>query len=246
MSPIRRFGTDRFSLPISTPGPLGHQDAASPDSPEWVIGETPGPLGFNDYADPSYRFRIEDGNSCRLTDKVPVPQHINRGLTAPSPDFLVLLLGKPRELYSNECERVTNPILASQMLVSQVGPFKVHGLRPAIESLKMILNEIRQEHPNVYASLGSSGMLCCRKQRGSPRISSHSWGTAIDINIKGALDERGDGRVQYGLTLIAPFFNRYGWVWGAAFRKEDGMHFEASKSKLLQWEAEGKIHSQRT
>lgn len=141
---------------------------------------------------------------------------------------------------------MTNPTLASQMLVSNVGRFKVHGLRPAVESLKLILDEVRRKHPDVYASVGSCGMLCCRRQRGSSRISSHSWGTAIDITIKGALDQRGNGKVQYGLTLIAPFFNRYGWVWGAAFRKEDGMHFEVSKSKLLQWEAEQKIRSQRT
>jgi len=43
--------------------------------------------------------------------------------------------------------------------------------------------------------------------------------------------------VQHGLTLIAPIFQRHGWCWGAAFRKEDGMHFEGSKTLIDQWAA---------
>jgi len=74
-------------------------------------------------------------------------------------------------------------------------------------------------------------MLCCRYQRNSTTsISNHSWGTAVDLKIDGHLDERGDDTVQYGLTLIAPIFNRFGWYWGAMFPTEDAMHFEASLS----------------
>lgn len=35
-----------------TPGSLGYNDAASPDSPFWFLGDTPGSLGFNDHAAP--------------------------------------------------------------------------------------------------------------------------------------------------------------------------------------------------
>ena len=81
------------------------------------------------------------------------------------------------------------------------------------------------------ADLGTAGMLCCRLVRGSATaISNHSWGTAIDLTLDGVLDVYGDDKVQYGLTLIAPIFNRHGWYWGAAFRTEDGMHFEGSKA----------------
>lgn len=47
------FHRDPFQPQPLTPGPLGHNDAASPDTPEELIGDTPGPLGMNDYADPS-------------------------------------------------------------------------------------------------------------------------------------------------------------------------------------------------
>jgi hypothetical protein len=72
-------------------------------------------------------------------------------------------------------------------------------------------------------------MLCARFVRGSTTaISNHAWGTAIDLTLDGVLDRRGDGRVQVGLTRIAPIFNRHSWFWGAGFRTEDAMHFEGS------------------
>lgn len=43
-----------FQRPALTPGPLGHNDFASPDSPREFVGDTPGPLGRNDHADPSF------------------------------------------------------------------------------------------------------------------------------------------------------------------------------------------------
>jgi GH24 family phage-related lysozyme (muramidase) len=54
MASNRIIGLNPFEAAILTPGPLGLNDAASPDTPFWFIGNTPGPLGFNDHADPKY------------------------------------------------------------------------------------------------------------------------------------------------------------------------------------------------
>lgn len=35
-----------------TPGTLGRNDSADPNTPSWLTGDTPGPLGINDHADP--------------------------------------------------------------------------------------------------------------------------------------------------------------------------------------------------
>lgn len=175
-----------------------------------------------------------------LTDEVAVPANINKGLATPSPDFLTSLLGKPRESMTQDCRPVTNKSLSALILTASVGPFSVCGLSPAVDSLKQIMGEIRQKFPAVYSKLGTAGMLCCRLIRGSStKISSHSWGTAIDLTLDGKLDTRGNNKTHYGLTLIAPIFNSYGWVWGAEFRTEDAMHFEVSKSTLQQWQAQG-------
>jgi peptidoglycan hydrolase-like protein with peptidoglycan-binding domain len=123
-----------------------------------------------------------------------------------------------------------------------VGPFNVSGFDLAVESLREVFTEASEYYPELVEQLSSAGMLCCRYVRGShSAISNHSWGTAIDIKIDGNLDPYGDKKVQYGLSLLAPIFNKHGWFWGATFRKEDGMHFEVSKEKMLQWQSEGKL-----
>ena len=174
-----------------------------------------------------------------LTDEVAVPAGINAGLRCPDADFLTRMLGAPRDVYSSACQPITNKALASATVVANVGPFTVQGLRPAVNSLREVMTDIKTAQPDVYAKLGTAGMLCCRYQRGSTKISSHSWGTAVDLKLDGKLDVRGNNKVHFGLTLIAPIFNKHGWYWGAAFRTEDAMHFEVSTAKLAQWCSSG-------
>ena len=144
---------------------------------------------------------------------------------------MVGLFGKPRESLGPEDQPVTNPLLKRNIVTESVGPFRVTGLGPAVDSLKQVFKAIAAQHPGLERRFGTAGMLSCRLVRGSSTsISNHAWGTAIDLTIDGMLDERGDGRVQEGLTWIAPIFNSFGWYWGAMFPTEDAMHFDASLS----------------
>lgn len=193
----------------------------------------PGPIGRFTH-DP--QVKMQD-----LTDEVAVPSRVNIGLSAPSERFMLSLMGRPRKNFFDNCQPVTSKSLASFMEEVQIGKLRVEGLRPAVQCLKIILKQIESTHPIIYKSLGTAGMLCCRKQRGSTRISNHSWGTAIDLTVCGKLDDWNNGKVQRALALIAPIFNRNGWVWGATYRKEDGMHFEVSKEMLLKWKTQGAL-----
>ncbi|HEY8136241.1 MAG TPA: peptidoglycan-binding protein [Methylocystis sp.] len=167
------------------------------------------------------------------TDLVPIPSKINVGIEPAGNRFMLAALGNPRSSYSANCQPVTNRALAALMVTRNVGPFMVSGYKPAVESLVVVLADIKAEQPEIYALLGTAGMSCARLVRGSASaISNHSWGTAIDLKIGGQLDARGNGRVQYGLTLIAPIFNRHGWYWGAGFGVEDGMHFECGRALI--------------
>ena len=173
-----------------------------------------------------------------LLSKVPrpSPSSINQGLMAVSPEFMIQQLGRPRETFSADCQPMTNPTLLRHLTTGPAGTFTVTGLRPAVESLRRALAQVHVEQPAVHAILGTAGMLCCRFVRGSSTaISNHSWGTAIDFKLNGVLDRRGDNQVQLGLTLIASIMNEHGWFWGAAFRTEDAMHFEASRMLISQW-----------
>ncbi len=167
---------------------------------------------------------------------------LNKGLTVPTSGWLVSTFGPPAEDLGDNCATMTNPRLAKLLQEAQVGPVRVRMLKPAIESLEIILNKIKLADPDLYARINTSGSLCVRLVRGSAAsVSSHSFGLAVDLNIDGVLDTLGDGRTQLGLTILQDFFNADGWVWGAAYGREDSMHFEVSKETIEKWIAEGKI-----
>jgi hypothetical protein len=83
-------------------------------------------------------------------------------------------------------------------------------------------------------------------------LSSHSWGSAFDINArwnpfrKPPAAAKAEGSVQE-LAVIA---KRLGWIWGGNFHSQDGMHFEAgpalfghNKEPLMSDPAEKKTDS---
>jgi hypothetical protein len=177
-----------------------------------------------------------------LTDLIPIPANINPNLNAARQLTMKSLLGLPRGTFARDCRPITNPVLRDLLRTADIGPLRVTGLAPAIESLREVVADIQQAQPQVFAILGTAGMLCARLVRGSASsISNHSWGTAIDLTLNGILDERGDDArtTQRGLALIAPIFNQHGWYWGAGFPVEDSMHFELSDQKIRQLHAAG-------
>lgn len=172
----------------------------------------------------------------KFTDLVKVPTNINEGLSPVSNKYMLYKFGDPRDSYNQNCQPITNKKISLHIIPKNVGPFKIIGYDKAVQSLEEILLEIKNSYPEIYAILGTEGMLCCRLVRGSVKsISNHSWGMAIDLTLNKQLDERGDGKSQYGLTLISPIFNKHKWYWGAGFNTEDCMHFECSKDLVDNW-----------
>jgi D-alanyl-D-alanine carboxypeptidase len=187
---------------------------------------------------------------------IPVPPKntFNLGLTSPKNDHMLELFGHPVEggAYRSDgkCTQPNSPTFTPLLVTQNVGPFRVTGLRPAVLSLRDILTRVKQEVPDLYAMLGSSGMLCSRftkirqpdgSMKIGPGVSNHSWGAALDINLSGNLDAQGNNRTQRGLLILATYFNAAGWYWVAAFPVEDAMHFEASKSLLARWKTAGEF-----
>lgn len=169
-------------------------------------------------------------------------RELNKGLTTPRPSFMIDRFGPPRDDLSQDCQDMTNPRLAGLLEQRAVGPVTVKMLKPALDSLQAVFDNIARADPDLYARISTAGSLCVRNIRGSStNVSNHSFGTALDLNIDGVLDTLGDGRTQLGLTIMSDFFNAEGWTWGAAFGREDSMHFEVSEEKIEQWISEGKI-----
>ncbi|MCR8723345.1 M15 family metallopeptidase [Frigidibacter sp. ROC022] len=167
-------------------------------------------------------------------------RNINQGLFVASPKYLIEKLGMPRPDLNDNCQAMTNPRLKNILVTEQVGPIRVSMLKPAADSLARVFENIRKADPDLYDRINTAGSLCVRRIRGSKNsVSTHSFGLAVDLNIDGRLDTLGDGKTQLGLTILADFFNTEGWVWGAAFSREDSMHFEVSKKQLDEWIAQG-------
>jgi hypothetical protein len=166
----------------------------------------------------------------------------NKGVTQPRNKTMLEVLGNPRESYSQECQGITNPRLKDLVETRQVGPIKVTMLKPALDSLERVMNRLKETDPDIYEKVGTAGALCVRFIRGSSTsISNHSWATAIDLTLEGQLDGFADGGTQFGLLILAEYFNDEGWFWGAAYRREDSMHFEVGEETLRGWQAEGKL-----
>mmetsp|Transcript_26739 Transcript_26739/g.37636 ORF Transcript_26739/g.37636 Transcript_26739/m.37636 type:complete len:333 (-) Transcript_26739:79-1077(-) len=149
--------------------------------------------------------------------------------------------GEPCPL-TTDCTTVTNTKLKAQIVTRTIGKFRVTGMSRALDALERALNKVQYYEPSLYAVLGNSGMLCCRAIRGSSSSwSNHSWGAAIDFNIGGQLDPRGDGAAQRGLHELYPYMHAEGFYWAAGYSgsSEDAMHFEIANEVMLTWGSSG-------
>ncbi|QNQ09550.1 M15 family metallopeptidase [Sphingomonas alpina] len=162
---------------------------------------------------------------------LPAAGTVNVGLSSPSSsDQVARFGGMPSAHMSQNDQPVTNPELKSLIATESVGPFRVTGIRPAIASLRSILDEVRRDLPDLLALLSSAGMEVNRLQRGSTtKVSNHAWGSAIDLRVGGVLVPLGASYSLKGLDALVPYFNRAGWYWGGGYRsrgRADPMHFE--------------------
>lgn len=165
-----------------------------------------------------------------LSREVPVPpaSQINIGLNAAKHSTMMALFGAPGKL-TKQCSAITNARLKKETVTADVGPFRVTGWKPAVDSLRRILLEVGEAMPEVIAQAQTAGMSCVRHVRQNPnRFSNHSWGTAVDMFFGSDVDDVGDGMTQLGLLKMAPVFNKHRWFWGSEFSLEDSMHFEVS------------------
>jgi len=169
-------------------------------------------------------------------------REVNDGLTNSSSSYLVGVFGPPRQDLSQDCQAMTNPILKDLVVTRDVGPIRVTMLEPAIISLQQVFKNVQVFEPELYDRISTAGSLCVRLIRGSETsISTHAYGLSVDLNIDGQLDTLGDGKTQLGLTILAEFFKREGWYWGAGFGREDSMHFQVSREKIETWRRLGQI-----
>lgn len=226
---------------IVAPGPADPASTASPPTMVPFTGPPPDPgtPGLDQFGGTAPTDETEG-----LTDGMQLAKgRFNVGVQRPRPEVLRALIGEPRSSYNDkECQAVTNPKMMSLLETRRIGGFRLTMIKPALDSLEEIMAKLKRDEPDIYNAIGTAGALCARFVRGSSRsVSSHAWGAAVDLTMKKTLDKMGDGSTQFGLVVIAEYFNNAGWYWGAGYGREDSMHFEPGEALLRKWVAEGKL-----
>lgn len=116
---------------------------------------------------------------------------------------------------------------------------KINGVD---EQLKKISDEL-DKHPELKDYLQSAGTFNWRKVRGTNRLSSHSFGTAIDLNVKYSNYWQWDCRctsedadLKYKNRIpqqIVDIFEKHRFIWGGKWYHYDTMHFEYRPELLV-------------
>jgi D-alanyl-D-alanine carboxypeptidase len=156
------------------------------------------------------------------------------------------VFGRPATNVGLSCTQADNKAFTALLGSETVGKMKpVTMLRPALESLKSIFADMAGSEPALAASIDSAGGLCIRYARGTSRLSSHAFGTAIDLTLDGTISPVGLALTSDSgkrMAHVAEFFERAGWVWGGRFAVPDPSHFEIGADLFESWVREGKLN----
>jgi hypothetical protein len=183
-----------------------------------------------------------------LSTKVPIPpkELMNRNLSPARESTMLSVFGRPGPL-TKECSKPDAGFANRLKRGFDVGPFKTDGLDFAVASLSQVFAEVKQGEPQAYAEVKTAGVLCVRHRRVNPaRYSNHSWGASIDLYFGDAVVPQGVRLTHRGVLLLAPFFERHGWYWGAEFSGDsvDSMHFELAEETVLKLSSDMQLMDQ--
>ena len=168
---------------------------------------------------------------------VPPSDSLNTALTTPRETFMLHRFGTPGVPDPSCVNEVTGSILRPLMTQGKVdvGPFRVQGMKIAVESLAQIFDEVRVNRQDLYDGVKEDGMLCVRRKRGtSGEWSNHAFGIAIDLFFGPRAIDRGDPHTYRGILDLYFYFHKHGWYWGGGYRggSVDSMHFEMSEELI--------------
>ncbi|MDL2209928.1 M15 family metallopeptidase [Desulfovibrio sp. OttesenSCG-928-O18] len=116
-----------------------------------------------------------------------------------------------------------------------------HGAGAALDRVKAKLAALVREKPDVAAYiLPTGGTYAWRKISKSPRLSAHSFGVCIDLNIEKGIywqwkpspKVEKDAREKYPQEIV-DIFEAEGFIWGGKWYSFDFMHFEYRPELLL-------------
>jgi peptidoglycan LD-endopeptidase CwlK len=142
------------------------------------------------------------------------------------PFFKKMYGSNPKEIKKNLTKIIWFPKSSNKtLLVTTIND--VHKKLQAIsDELELLPKEIKSFVNNP------EGVTNWRKISNTNRLSTHSFGIAIDINIKKSDYwewQKQDGKLKYKNKIpleIVKIFEKHGFIWGGRWYHYDTMHFE--------------------
>ena len=140
------------------------------------------------------------------------------------------------KMYGDDKAAVLNNLTVITWLPSSAAiPLRFSKVNGAADSLQAVSNELDQL-PELRKYLDDpAGTFNYRKIAGTDLLSAHSWGIAIDINLKYSDYWRWSSKFKQGKPLshrnkipleIVKIFEKHGFIWGGRWDHYDTMHFE--------------------
>lgn len=189
-------------------------------------------------------------NSPDIEDQLSMPYPIGRNYTTPFPKNFEP--GRIRyepfflKMYGNSAKEVQSKLVAISWLPTTLNKrILVTSVNNVHEKLQAVSNELDRLSDDLKKYVTEiSGTFNWRKISGTERLSVHSFGIAIDINIKYSNYWKWDTpnpedeqayRNQIPIEIVE-IFEKHGFIWGGKWYHYDTMHFEYRPELLIESE----------
>ena len=142
------------------------------------------------------------------------------------PFFKKMYGSNPQEIKKNLTKIIWLPKSSNKILLVTTINDVDKKLKAISDELELLPNELKSFIDNP------AGVTNYRKITNTNRLSSHSFGIAIDINVKNSdywqwhkKDDKLDYKNKIPLEIVR-IFEKYGFIWGGRWYHYDTMHFE--------------------
>jgi len=136
-----------------------------------------------------------------------------------------------RKMYGNSEAQVRRHLTTIDWFGQKIRVTTVNGVAAHLKAVERDLRRAVKRHPALKKYLTPiGGTFKWRRIAGTNRLSVHSFGAAIDINVRYSAYWRwnkGPYRYRNQIPLeIVKAFERHGFIWGGKWYHYDTMHFE--------------------
>lgn len=144
-----------------------------------------------------------------------------------------------KKMYGSSSSEVQKNLVSVQW-VSSVAKvtLQFNSVNGASDSLMKVSEQLEQLSPEFYKYIKkTAGTFNWRNIAGTNRLSTHAFGTAIDINTSYSNYWKWDGNMIWKNQIpmeIVEIFERHGFIWGGKWYHYDTMHFEYRPELLVE------------